>query len=371
MGKLHRIYRLTITTLSPLHIGTGNILRQGYDFVTHAGKTWVFDADTLAAMLYDEDRQRFDRMAEGVPAGDLIYPHEYRPDSPLFRYILPGEVRSRGKGAELQEQLKDPWDRPYIPGSSLKGALRTALATVGWEQRKLLFNPQTLGPNAKTAAQPMEARVLYGLKDTPNYDLLRALQISDSTPGTRQNLQMLNVQVITGDKLASPIELEAVPRGVTFEATLTLDGFLLKNGTAGQLGWQKDQLAWLRHIPKVVNSFTVHRIDGEIERWGRVGGPLLSAYQTLQRTLASLDQESEFLLQLGWGGGWDSKTFAWVLTQDDQKFAQVVRKYGETLVRQGTYKPGDRFPKSRRVVVRQGQAVSPLGWVKVKMERVQ
>ncbi|GAB4415203.1 MAG: hypothetical protein Kow00106_10610 [Anaerolineae bacterium] len=376
MGKLHTTYKLTITTLSPLHIGTGTILRQGYDFVTHGGKTWVFDADVLADMLYDERQRssRFDEMVRGTPAGNLIRPEEYKPDSPLFRYVLPGEVRSRGEGAELQEQIKDPWDRPYIPGSSLKGALRTALATVGWQQRKLVFDPQTLGSSAKTAAQPLEHQVLFGAdlkQKTPYYDLLRALQVSDSTPGTKENLQILNVQVITGDEFASPIELEAIRRGVTFEVTLTLDGFLLKNGTARQLGWQSDQVQWLKHIPKVVNAFTVHRIGSERTRWQASNDPIRSFYDTLHREMGRVAQtQDEFLLQLGWGGGWDSKTFAYVLTADGQKFRQVVQKYGKTLVRKGKYKPGDRYPKSRRVVVQSKQAVMPLGWVKVKMKRM-
>ncbi len=373
MGKLHTTYKLTITTLSPLHIGTGTILRQGYDFVTHGGKTWVFDADVLAEMLYEERERsrRFDDMVSGQPAGRLIQPEEYKPDSPLFRYILSGEVRSRGEGAELQEQIKDPWDRPYIPGSSLKGALRTALATVGWQQRKLVFNPQSLGYSAKTAAQPMEARVLYGIQSRPHYDLLRALQVSDSTPGTKENLQILNVQVITGTKRASPIELEAIGEEVTFEATLTLDGFLLKDGIARQLGWQGDQLQWLGDIPGKVNAFAKPRINNELNRWQASNHPIRSFYERLYQDLAQVAAaQDEFLLQLGWGGGWDSKTFAYVLTADGQKFAQTVRKYGKTMVRKGKYNPGDRYPKSRRVIVQSEKAVMPLGWVKVRMERV-
>lgn len=369
MGKLHTTYRLTITTLSPLHIGTGTILRQGYDYVVHDGKTWVFDADVLAEKLYQEDQHRFKQMADGCPAGDLIYPHEYEHDSPLFRYVLPGAVRAGSKGAELQEQLKDPWDRPYIPGSSLKGALRTALATVGWEQRKLKFAPDWLGDNPKTAAQPMEARVMYGSKTTPNYDLLRALQISDSTPVDKQSLQLFNVQVVTGDELASPIELEAIKREVTFEAALTLDRFLLKNGTT-RLGWQKDQLQWLRNIPTVVNAFTIRRLDSERDRWEASKAPIQSFYETLYRQMQRLTQD-EFLLQLGWGGGWDSKTFAYVLTADDDKFYALVRKYRSQMDRQRSFEQGDRFPKSRRLVVQKEQAFRPLGWIKVKMERVE
>jgi len=377
MGKLHDTYKLTITTLSPLHIGTGNTLRQGYDYVTHRGQTWVFDAEVLADALYEHDPDEFEKMVQGVPASDLIRPDEYDPASPLFRYVLRGEPRSKGKGAELQEQLKDPWDRPYIPGSSLKGALRTALAYVGWQQRKLEFSLSDLNERggAKFAALPMEQKVLNADRPPrgkePNHDLLRALQVSDSAPGEKENLQLLNVQVAIGTRAGSPIELEAIRRGVTFEATLTLDGYLRQNDVTTQLGWQKDQLLWLKNLPVVVKGFTGRRLADEIERW-REAKALRSFYVTLAKMYEEdLDPRSEFLLQLGWGGGWDSKTFGDILTRDGHVFEQVVQQYGKTMVRQGKYKAGDTYPKSRRVVVNAGdQPMFPLGWIKVRMERV-
>ena len=372
MGKLHDTYRLTITTLSPLHIGTGNILRQGYDYVPYQGQTWVFDAEVLADVLYQQDPDDFEHMVQGAPAGDLIRPNEYNPDSPLFRYVMQGQPRSKKQGSEIQEQLKDPWDCPYIPGSSLKGALRTALAAVGWQRRRLTFNPNTLDNSVKFAALPLERRVLGGTPDkpgnAPNYDLLRALQVSDSTPGKRSDLRLLNVQVMVGGKAGSPIEIEAVRKEATFEATLTLDGFLRENA-ASRLGWQSEQLLWLKNIPPVVNGFTGPRLADEIQRWQGIK-TLQSFYATLAKKYEELDKHSEFLLQLGWGGGWDSKTFSGVLTQNSTVFAQVIRKYGKTLVRRGQYQPGDRFPKSRRVVMQNGQPVASLGWIKVHMERV-
>ena len=371
MANLHDTYRLTITTLSPLHIGTGNTLRQGYDFVTHKGKTWVIDAEVLAAMLYDQDPSDFDRMVQGVPAEDLLRDSDYDPDSPLFRYVMNGTPRSAKQGAEVQELLKDPWDRPYIPGSSLKGALRTALVYVGWQEREkqqaVKLDPDRLDSRDKFAAQPLEAQVLYGQEKSPNYDLLRAVQVSDSEPGERKHLQLLNVQVLKGQESESPIELEAVRHGVTFTATLTLDGFLRKHAS-GNLGWKKDQLLWLNNIPLVVNRFSSVRIGDEKQRWQNVQPHLWSFYETLERT--PFDPHAEFLLQLGWGGGWDSKTFGAILTHQPRVFATIVKKYGKKIIRQGEYKPGS-FPKSRRVVVNAGgQPVRPLGWIKVRMERV-
>jgi len=379
MADLHTTYRLTITTLSPLHIGTGEILRQGYDFVTRRGQTWVINSEVLAAMLYEQDPGDFERMVQGIPAHQLLRDSDYVADSSLFRYVMRGEPRSTQQGAQVQELLKDAWDRPYIPGSSLKGALRTALAYVGWEQRRLTFHPNMLGDREKYAGQPMEQMVLNATNPPrgkePNHDLLRAVQVSDSSPDEERRIQLLNVQVAVGEKAGSPIELEAIARDTTFTATLTLDGFLRRPEVAGQLGWGEDQLQWIQSIPRVVNHFSNQRIAAEIERWDRQGGSMRSFYATLSRLATSeIDPRREFLLQLGWGGGWDSKTFGDILTGNPQAFAQVVKKYGRTLVRQGEYKPGSLFPKSRRVVVkrddRQAQPLTPLGWIRVRMERV-
>lgn len=372
MAEMHTVYQLTIRTLSPLHIGTGNTLRRGFDYVTHNGKTWIIDANVLAEMLYEQDPGEFERMAVGTPAGELIQPNEFQENSPLFRYIMKGEPRSSARGSEIQEQIKDPWDRPYIPGSSLKGALRTALAFVGVAQRKVPINVNELRDDSRFAAQPLEQKVLNTANPprgkVPNYDLLRALQISDSTPADHARLQLLNVQVTTGRSSGSPIELEAVRRDVEFTATLTLDGFLLRNSTREQLGWEDDQHTWLRNIAQVANLFSKHRLVEEQKRWENINDPIRSFYQNFNRI--RIDERREFFLQLGWGGGWDSKTFGPLLSENDAVFQQLVRKYGRRLIRQGEHRAGDRFPKTRRVVVSGERLVTPLGWIHVKMERV-
>lgn len=372
MAKLHTVYQLTITTISPLHIGTGNKLRRDYDYVTHRGKTWVIDSSALAEMLYERDHRDFEQMAAGAPAANLIHPDEFKEDSPLFRYVLQGEPRAQARGSEIQEQIKDPWDRPYIPGSSLKGALRTALAVIGAQQRQVPIRPAALNRDSRFAAQPLEQEVLNAAGTPrgkiPNYDLLRALQISDSTPAEGPSLQLLNAQVTTGQKHGSPIELEAIPRGVTFTATLTLDGFLLRKSTRSKLGWGDDQRKWLRNIARVANYFTLYRLEQERERWEGINAPIRSFYQKEFRR--RIDESSEFFLQLGWGGGWDSKTFG-LLLSDGAVFSQLVSIYGKQLIRHGKYEVGDRFPKTRRVVIRKDKPAQPFGWIHVKMERIQ
>lgn len=373
MAKMHIVYQLTIRTLSPLHIGTGNKLLRDYDYVACNGKTWVIDQSVLGEMLYEHDPGEFERMASGAPAADLIHSNEFQEGSPFFRYVMHGEPRSRARGSQIQEQIKDPWDRPYIPGSSLKGALRTTLAFVGAIQRRVPINAAEFGRDSRYAGQLLERKVLNISNPPrgkePNYDVLRALQVSDSTPAEGANLQLLNVQVTTGKSSGSPIELEAIPRGATFTATLTLDGYLLRKSTRAELGWGDDQRDWLQNIAQVANIFTQNRLIREQERWKNVDAPIRSFYENFKRQ--RIDEKSEFFLQLGWGGGWDSKTFGSLLSEDEAIFSQIVNAYGSRLIRKGKHQAGDRFPKTRRVVVRDERFLAPLGWIYVKMERVQ
>ncbi|HMN14463.1 MAG TPA: hypothetical protein PKD55_19275, partial [Bellilinea sp.] len=160
-------------------------------------------------------------------------------------------------------------------------------AFVGVTQRKVPINVNELGDDSRFAAQPLEQKVLNIANPprgkVPNYDLLRALQISDSTPADDTSLQLLNVQVTTGRSSGSPIELEAVPRDVEFTATLTLDGFLLRKTTREELGWGNDQRSWLRNIAQVANIFSQHRLVEEQARWENINDPIRSFYQNFNR----------------------------------------------------------------------------------------
>ncbi|MCU0498996.1 MAG: type III-A CRISPR-associated RAMP protein Csm5 [Anaerolineae bacterium] len=371
MAKLHKTFRLTITTLTPLHIGTGNHLLRDFDYVTRDGKTWVVNEEALADLLIDYEDD-LAKMAAGRPVSELLRPSDYQADSPLFRYVLPGEPRSEKPGSVLQEQIKDPWDRPYIPGSSLKGALRTALFYAGYEQRKLQFKVSDLGNSAKFAAQTLERNVFANNVSpgkAPNHDLLRALQISDSVPDDQKRLQIVNITVSkNGQSSGSPIELEAIPPSITFEMTLTLDGYLLNDQTRRNVGYEDDQLKWMRRISQVINYWTQQRLATEMAlkryfNWSEGFQRVIQYYEQDQL------QKDEFILQLGWGGGWDSKTLGKHLTDNQPEFARLVNDSRFKMLRKGKFAEGDMYPKTRRAVVTpKMRPVSLLGWIWVRME---
>ncbi|MCZ7554433.1 MAG: type III-A CRISPR-associated RAMP protein Csm5 [Anaerolineales bacterium] len=366
MGKLHDTYKLTITTLSPLHIGTGNTLRQGYDYVTPDEKTWVLDVDVLAETLHRRsDKTLFNKMVTGTSADELLQPEDYQEGSELFRYVMPGKPEKPSNG--IREQIKDPWDRPYIPGSSLKGAIRTVLLYSLW--RKQVVPPGIdLAKPAERAAEGVERQLLRGLKGEPNDDLLRALVVSDSTPGSHVSLQ--NVCVEGGHEIIMAVE--AIPRGTELQATLSIDRFLIGSPNAPtaklieeKLGWTGAECLLLEDLRDKAIKWALARWKAELQYWEQ-------REQRLAKILGK-PESNEFFLQLGWGGGWLSKTLGDALQQDPDQFADIVKNYQSKMDPHKHFKAGAIFPKTRRYVpiTKDGEEVAlPLGWIKVKMERV-
>ena len=81
------------------------------------------------------------------------------------------------------------------------------------------------------------------------------------------------------------------------------------------------------------------------------------------------------LVQLGWGAGWDAKTFSTHLQADTALFERIMKEYKlqhrsrSALPR----KQGDPFPQSRRVAVsvaKGNKPAAPFGWVLLEWKRI-
>lgn len=84
-----------------------------------------------------------------------------------------------------------------------------------------------------------------------------------------------------------------------------------------------------------------------------------------------LNQNSAFI-QLGWGTGWDGKTFWSHLQQDEKFFEKIVKDYSMHRATRNSPRrqPGDDFPRSRRVAMNleTQKPVAPFGWVLFELE---
>lgn len=369
----YTIYDVTVSTLTPLHIGSGVELLHEYDYAIHQGRTWRIDELALL------DAQEVDAQAENAlalaerlartPPAQLLRPSDFRTDSPFFRYVIQGTPRSNAEGAQLRAQIKDAYDRPYLPGSSLKGALRTLLAWSIWRERKLRPDPAQLQRRREWAASSYE-KALFG-RD-PNHDLLRALQVSDSAPLESNAMMIANVRVQgRSDQLGAPVEVEAVKPDMSFHLTLKVDRALFTQWA------QRAELpaageGWLARLPRSAQEQTRDRLQRELAWFERKKATTIVQFY---RQLAGAKLgPNRFLLQLGWGTGWESKTLGSHLQANSDFMERILRDYR---LARGRREAGDPFPKSRRVAVGfrrspdgriSEQAAPPLGWCLVEMK---
>ncbi|MCG2787969.1 MAG: type III-A CRISPR-associated RAMP protein Csm5 [Anaerolineae bacterium] len=372
----YKLYRLKITTLTPLHIGNGRELLNSYDYAIRNGYTWRINENALLDAQEVDDPRVAEMLARQKPE-QLLKPADFQADSGFFRYVIKGTPKSSGEGAVLREQLKDVFGKPYLPGTAIKGALRTALGWQLWDKKHLRPDSSKLGNSPKFAASDYE-RELFGRN--PNNDLMRALHVADSKPLEASVMMLVNVRVLNrGGKPSAPVEAEAIRREVVFENGIKLDLALFSD-------WAKQRDLHLAGGDLLVNFSEAARqrsldyVQREAQ-WvaGIPGGKnLVSFYDSMLKFPLAPNQ---FFLQLGWGTGWEQKTFGSRLKVDKNfmetilKSRKVGGRYGVAAI--GRRQPGDPFPKSRKIAMSyqrnpQGEVIGeipalPLGWVLVEI----
>jgi CRISPR-associated protein Csm5 len=366
----YTLYDVVLSLITPLHIGNGRELLYEYDYAIHADRTWRFNESALLDAQVVDDLEMARKLSVIKPA-ELLQPADFDSNSNVFRYVLKGMPRSREAGAQLREQFKNVFDQPYLPGSSLKGALRTSLAWHAWKERQYQLKIDQMKSNPKWAAQNIE-QSLFG--SNPNQDWLRALHVGDSSPVSPEQMTIVNARVLTrGGELGSPIELEALRSETQLKLTVKLDRALFSEwARQGEL--RLSERVWLEQLMQIVQTHSVHRIQRELAWYKPIPNAirLVELYQQLSKTARLGSQRC--LIQLGWGTGWESKTLGSHLSHTPNILAQVIANYR---LARGRRKEGDPFPKSRRVVVgferdAQGRTAetlqAPLGWCLVEIQ---
>jgi len=352
-------YQLKATTLSPLHIGSGEELRQDFDFKVFEGRTYRLNVEAILDK-YMHDWQRNPKLLPGslLKEGDLRNPD-------FWRYDLKGFPRSSKTDARLQACVKDAYDRPYLPGSSLKGAIRTALAWTGWQELQIKFDRSMVGNKRQWAGQKLEQKI-FG--NSPNTDLLRVLQISDcfGPEHAGEKLMVVNVQVLTASTAGTPVELEAISGDTVFIGSIHIESELFQDSFNQKLGFN-NRRHWLDELMPRIQTHSKARID-ELYKWFADNNLYKVADFYRQLSKARLP-ENQALIQLGWGTGWDGKTFWTHIQKDRPLFSQLVKDFRmQKSSRSGGYNAAVKeFPKSKRLAmeIKEGRwsAAAPLGWV--------
>lgn len=350
-------YQLEVEVLSPLHINSGHgDLKKDIDFLCHHG-VHIMDIDRLLNNLSEEN---WGKAVKGIPLPEIIAKNQY---SHFAFYSLNNPV-DKPEPQSIKEYIKNSYYQPYIPGSSLKGAIRTGLSWAMIKDGLIKLDKRDIGYNPRYAGRTLMAR-LFGTD--PNHDLLRALSISDTeplAPGTSMELNMVTIYSLNrqnriqakGDRYRFTVEM--IRSGTCFYGTVAIDDFLLEPDIAKRLGFDRN-LEYLKKFVPYCNSLAKKLIEQEKSFFQKHELTKVSQFYDKLANLVEGLKENECLLQISWGTGWNAKTLQSIL---DPELFQLIRSQFRLGRRESNI-----FPKTRRLVEKNNIPEMPLGWVKLKL----
>lgn len=374
--------RLRLTVRSPLAVG-GPLAELGpLDVVAVGGYLYHLSEERLLSELGRRGLLREFAAAVAPGGGGVaacLRPHGLlTPEflSTCSRARTPLGVRQAPQ--RVRPLLRDGWQRPYIPGSSLKGAVRTALlfaqtvpdAGGAWVRgvQEVLQElrepaPGQRPPDRLSLGKPLQRRYLQGLRlplvdarqkaTVEQSDLLRCLRVSDSTPLPADAVQVQEVALLSlrgGQPYQKSTQfVEVILPGSEVEFDITLDAALLEeyrrlNG---------DRWLPLTSLADVPALLVRHAAAVWAEDRAYFG-----AGHLLHRGPARFYGGERAGIRLGWGSGLHSTTLA-------LRLPQAVRHQLRDACFQR--RSDTWFPKSRKVTIAGGLPALPLGWADVAL----
>ncbi|NJL90573.1 MAG: type III-A CRISPR-associated RAMP protein Csm5 [Coleofasciculaceae cyanobacterium SM2_1_6] len=315
----------------------------------------------------------------------------------LGNSIFPETCISRNWAADrsinkLRPMIRDGFDRLYIPGSSIKGAIRTAIAynllskdqtkistiestlarKLGSIDKKKIANDLFMANLFSNFALIYQGQEVLGETSPQNTDVMRVVKISDSSPmilNGDYNQSIISEVVIssyfTQDEVNlakvknSPSNYVEMVHNVKAEFIFTLD----KNDTEGMLSWfqHKDNIQFPQSIGAIIDickKFAQAQWKHERDYWNSIGN---SQNRNLDNIREFYSNETcPYDLRLGWATGMMGTTV-------DLLFSTGLRK---NIRNTCCARPAGDYvaPKSRRIAIDEdGKIKYPLGWIKLEV----
>jgi CRISPR-associated protein Csm5 len=286
-GKTTSIH-LGIEILTPVQCGSGQELFKDLDYVEKQNQVFVVDqvrSFNEIAKKDVADNNDLNILLRSSNLSDLVEMAGY------FGYSLPMFSRSSKVPEKIREHLKDAHNQPYIPGSALKGAIRTALIALHLRSlsdtdfRRLLPNATDSGKDKK--GKNADNKLLEHLlgKD-PNHDIFRALQVKDARYKTG-NLCLVDIRWLnlTGNADKPDAKWRSLAKRQSFSEWHDADGIyaemlMPKSQASFQLQWDEfllsDLSRWhgasndilpstLENLKTRLNAHATHRLQQEID----------------------------------------------------------------------------------------------------------
>ncbi len=395
-----------VEVLSPVHVGSGYEISP-MEYVID-NKFYRVDMDSL----FRDETFNTDDFIENAKFGAFYLGKFYREVAKKHKkYVVEMTDSAKhsleNKKTEVREYIKTG-GRIYIPGSSIKGSIRTAILwhilkenaemySLLEEYLEKLINGDIRQPKRKYVANKIEETV-FG-KD-PNHDLLKALMVSDTTTASFDTLSIEDVHILSTKRYGYQwkgftILLEALSVGALFEMDIKKDSFFTNGAPGQELGFD-DKSQYLDNLKDICNSYARDFIEYELQFLRRYDdGNLNEVIRFYEELGKGLKIENGLFLHISWGAGWHGMTIGGGVLIDENIMEELRIIYGMgkiihsecggkviedrrnkgklfcTKCKRGSLDREDieivkPFPKTRKFVFENGKPKYPLGWIRLE-----
>ena len=358
-------YRLEV--LSPIHIGNGLEISP-MEYVVDDSGFYRVDMDSL---FRDKDfniddfikNTELDSFYLGEFYGGIAKRHK--------RYVL--EVSDSAKNSmrvrktEVREFIKTGGG-VYIPGSSIKGAIRTAFlwsllndeSDIRYDAERYIrsiLSRKIKKPDRRFVDNEIEKNV-FG-RD-PTHDFFKALKISDTNILPYNSLNIDDVHILTTRRYGYGwknfnIILETLDVGRVFNIDISMDRYFMKESFSNSF------VESLEDLNVICNEFSRDFIDYELEFFNEYN--IDKGLDNIIKFYEDLKKENGVLLHISWGSGWHGMTIGRLFDEDIIWGLRRLYNLGRRRNPPDFLKP---FPKTRKLVFDNGKPIYPLGWIKLE-----
>lgn len=374
-----------IETLTSVHIGSGEVLQIGSDFVKgKMGDDYVLavvSPEKVLNLIGEEHLQDWVVAIERKEStGNVV--KRFAPNAKVedFAKRIVLEWSEAHERDTLKEHIHNGQGKPYIPGSSIKGAIRTAMLA------SLAENVIDAGTKINDSIKDKKTEKLIKLKanaknvekelfgSDPNNDVFRFLQVGDAYFGDCYTVsaRMVNVNERTSRgfwDVSKPQLIEALcPEDETeFEMKLNIEGYNKSREECSTIGRLPNIMSSYGSLFEAINTHTISLLDFELKYWkersDRDDSDKVECYlekiESIKNEAQNCGKGKECVLRIGHGSGWNFITGGWArsLGNFESLVVPVSRPNNQN------YREYD-FPKTRRV----DDDCELLGFVKLSLK---
>lgn len=237
-------YKIKLTTLGPLYIGSGKTIgKKDYIYKKNENRFYFLNMKIFFKELMKRNLLKsFEDYMMGfktIDLGQWLETQKITKEEWVHwvDYSVDAGFLEKKKKRMIDTFIKDMYGNPYIPGSSLKGALRTILlpfmmskAEKKQTKRNLLKNEIRTEDDYEKVNKGIQNDYFNRLKredykNNATNDIMSMIRISDSGSLKKEDLIICQKieKNVDGDYNILPTNRECIRPGVVIEFTLTLD----------------------------------------------------------------------------------------------------------------------------------------------------